>query len=169
DFVEGRTVDLAVALGPYVFDGGGIIQGYLKGFGFTQFQYRIEVGGQVATALLNASVGAGLLSGKYVKNSGLANPSNFEGPGLTRTFAAADFNGPIFLSLSEWKGFEDIHNEILIWQGSAVGFGITFSGVQTNLQNFIPGSISYIKTKTIPIFPRMSDTTRELFRTYYNK
>jgi hypothetical protein len=134
--------------------GAGLIRGYLKGFGYTEYIYRNVAG----WAWSLPSVSSGIMTGKYVGHGGMPSPINFIGGGET------DFMGA-GISLGNWISYD--RNNIIFWQGKITGVGISMPigqiadmiknavlKIATNAAGEISGGT--IKTNTKILFPQIT-------------
>lgn len=148
---KGKYREGTFAVGPPT-GGGGVISGYLRGFGYNEFYYAGV--GATATYTLEASGEAGLVDGTY-KGEGKPTPLNFCGPGTNITVSSGEFGLPLGFALSDWQGYDN--EGIMSWSGITVGIDLTF----TLKENVLPASVNYIRVQTDLLFPAPSKAKQE--------
>ncbi len=127
DFVGDYSQSGMVAIGG---KGAGIIQGYVKGYGYSQFTYQFQgVGFDVA-------VSGGSITGKYAGPDKNPTPSSLEGAGYNYS------EGILAWESGRWIGYDNSGN--VIWYGFSKG---TASGV-------LPLSKTEVTTETQLKFPK---------------
>lgn len=162
DFL-GKFVDGSIAI-TVPTGSGGVISGYLKGFGYCEFVY-IGKGGTYNYSL-GATGSISLVDGKYL-GSGVPTPLSFCGPGTSRSFSSSDYGSPISFTYAEWAGYDD--GNYKIWEGISAGVGISIQFMESSF----PIGVSDIKVQTELCFPSLektSDSTIDaLNSSYYEK
>jgi hypothetical protein len=113
--------------------GAGLIRGYLKGFGYTEYIYRNIAG--LAWSL--PSVSGGIMTGKYV-GQGMPSPKNFIG------YGKVDFGGIGLFQLGKWVSYHDETGEEETWNGEMTGINIS---IPVNIEE-LKGIIKSIFTVT---------------------
>ena len=115
--------------------GAGIIQGYLKGWGFVQYEYEGEGYG--------FSMGSSMevMKGKYMGWEEMT-PQTMAGSGSTY------FGGVEFLSGTKWYGY---NGKETVWKGHT--HGLSGSAAISKLRQ-IPFSLGKMDTNTSTLFPR---------------
>jgi hypothetical protein len=166
---KGTFVETSVSAS-YLTKGQGLIYGYLKGFGYTEYIYKNMSFDSIATpfawSLPTSSVGA--ITGKYVGTS-IPAPSNFSGVGET------DFFGASLFQLEKWRGYNNKQKKKVTWRGETAGVGISIPiNYLKNIHKwltfiFTPAetiSKGTIETYTTIIFPEIKPETKNILKQY---
>jgi hypothetical protein len=148
---KGKYREGTFAVGPPT-GGGGVIAGYLRGFGYNEFYYTGV--GATATYTLEVSGEAGLVDGKYI-GEGKPTPLNFCGPGTNITVSSGEFGLPFGFAVSDWEGYNERLRKI--WEGISVGADITFELKET----VFPANLNIMRVQTDLHFPSPGKTKQE--------
>ncbi|WP_010422965.1 hypothetical protein [Anaerophaga thermohalophila] len=132
--------------------GSGFMVGYLRGFGYCEYNYNIKKGPGI-NITLNSS---GVISGKYLETRGEQTPYDLSGQGGEISYSAG------IAAKTEWESYK-LDGITPVFKGTTSGITIGYSKASP------PGSLGKFNTCTLLLFPLKSTDDFEQSKKSYNE